>query len=171
MQIEPAIVLVRIDNQLEITRDRRRPVQAWGRIAESHGANASPKRLMPRVRSDLTRSVFSTILRIYRIGNLHGVTICRELRHSDQIVESEHVVTDRPPAPPVSQAFVKSPVGNYARPPPACPGMGEGRRVARCERFAEASNAAREIRSDPQRLLDDTPHLPNRKLTRCHDLP
>ena len=27
--------------------------------------------LMPRVRSDLTRSVFSTILRIYRIGNLH----------------------------------------------------------------------------------------------------
>jgi len=28
-----------------------------------------------------------------------------------------------------------------------------------------ASNAAREIRSDPQRLLDDTPHLPNRKLT------
>ena len=62
---------------------------------------------MPRVRSDLTRSVFSTILRIYRIGNLHGVTICRELRHSDQINKLEHGETDRPPAPPVSQAFVK----------------------------------------------------------------
>ena len=34
-----------------------------------------------------------------------------------------------------------------------------------------ASNAAREIRSDPQRLLVDTPHLPNRKLTRCHHPP
>jgi len=34
-----------------------------------------------------------------------------------------------------------------------------------------ASNAVREIRSDPQRLLDDTPHLPNRKLTRCHHPP
>ena len=31
-----------------------------------------------------------------------------------------------------------------------------------------ASNAARETRSDPQRLLDDTPHLPNQKLTRVH---
>ena len=47
------------------------------------------------MRSDLTRSVFSTILRIYRIGNLHGVTICRELIHSDQINKSEHGETDR----------------------------------------------------------------------------
>ena len=45
---------------------------------------------MPRVRSDLTRSVFSTILRIYQIGKLHGVTIRRELIHSDQINKSEH---------------------------------------------------------------------------------
>ena len=31
----------------------------------------------------------------YRIGNLHGVTICRELGHSDQINKSEHGGTDR----------------------------------------------------------------------------
>ena len=30
-----------------------------------------------------------------KIGNLHGVTICRELRYSDQINKSEHAGTDR----------------------------------------------------------------------------
>ena len=45
---------------------------------------------MTCVRSDLTRSVFSMILRIYRIGNLHGVTICRELGNSDQVIKFEH---------------------------------------------------------------------------------
>jgi hypothetical protein len=45
---------------------------------------------------------------------------------------------------------------------------GRVRRVARCESFAVSVHAAREIRSDPQRLLDDTSHLPNRKLTPCH---
>ena len=59
---------------------------------------------MPRVRSDVTRSVFSTILRIYQIGNLHGVTICRELRHSDQITKSEHGETDRVAFRPLSYA-------------------------------------------------------------------
>lgn len=33
------------------------------------------------------------IARIYRIGNLHGLTICRELRHSNQINTSEHAGT------------------------------------------------------------------------------
>ena len=66
-------------------RDHPRPGQAWGRVRpSSHGANASPLASnAARVRSDLTRSVFSTKLRIYRIGNLHGVTIRREFRHSD----------------------------------------------------------------------------------------
>ena len=50
---------------------------------------------MPRVRSDRTRSVFPTILRIYPIGKLHGVTICRELMHSDQINKFVHAGTDR----------------------------------------------------------------------------
>ena len=48
-----------------------RPVQASGRVAESHGANAS------------------------RRAKLRRVTICRELRHSDQTIKSEHVGTDR----------------------------------------------------------------------------
>ena len=51
------------------------------------------QRLMPRVRPDLTRSVFSTILRIF--GKLHGVTIRRELSNYDQINKSEHGETDR----------------------------------------------------------------------------
>ena len=76
-------------------RDHPRPGQAWGRVRPSR-SNASPLASnAARVRSDLTRSVFSTKLRIYRIGNLHGVTIRREFRHSVQIVEFEHVVTDR----------------------------------------------------------------------------
>ena len=32
---------------------------------------------------------------LYQIGNLHRVTICRELKHSHQIITSEHVGTDR----------------------------------------------------------------------------
>ena len=54
---------------------------------------------------------------------------------------------------------------------PACPGIGEGRESHGVNVSPMASNAAREIRSDPQRLLEETPHLPNRKLTRCHQLP
>ena len=30
-----------------------------------------------------------------QVGNLHLVTICREFRHSDQTIKSEHVGTDR----------------------------------------------------------------------------
>jgi len=59
------------------------------------GEGPPSRTVLPRVRSDLTRSVFSTIIRIYRIGNLHGVTIRRELIHSDQINQSEHGETDR----------------------------------------------------------------------------
>ena len=154
---------------------------------------------MPRVRPDLTRSVFSTILRIF--GKLHGVTIRRELIHSDQINKFEHAGTDRM----ASYARDHPRRHSYARPPPAWPSMGEGPPVhsvnvspiasnaARETRsnmrettpgLAKhgggsavhsvnvspiASNAARETRSDPQRLLDDTPHL--RKATRCHHPP
>jgi hypothetical protein len=50
---------------------------------------------VPRMRPDLTRSVFSTKLRIYRIGKLRRVTICRELMHSDQINKSEDFKTDQ----------------------------------------------------------------------------
>ena len=38
---------------------------------------------------------FSGLLRTIRRRARHRVTICRELKHSVQIVESEHVVTDR----------------------------------------------------------------------------
>jgi len=47
-----------------------RPSQAWGRVAEPHDANASPTAsdAVREIRSHL--SVFSTILRIYRVGTL-----------------------------------------------------------------------------------------------------
>ena len=41
---------------------------------------------------------FSDLLGTIRRRARHRVTICRELRHSDQINKSEHAGTDRPPA-------------------------------------------------------------------------
>ena len=77
---------------------------------------------MPRARSDLTRSVFSTILRIYRIGNLHGVTICRELSDSDQIITCEHGGTDTVPG----GAGHKSVGNTAAREPTGLSSLGVG---------------------------------------------
>ena len=101
------------------------------------------------------------------IGNLHGVTICRELRHSDQIMESNTVRRiGRSFLTAISSPFLFE--RDYPRPGQAWGRVAEWHGV---NVSPMASNAAREIRCDPQRLLDDTPHLPNRKLTRCHHLP
>ena len=102
---------------------------------------------MPRVRSDLTR----TILRIYQIGNLQRVTICRGFRHSDQINKSEHVRTDR-------RSFLSANSEYYAlffaRDHPGLSSVGGGSpksHRAKASPIASNYNAAREIRSDPQR--------------------
>ena len=57
------------------------------------------------------------------IGNLHGVTICRELRHSDQINKSEHGATDRPFPTTAREPTASGPAENLA----ACPAWGWGR--------------------------------------------
>ena len=60
------------------------------------------------------------------IGNLHGVTICRELIHSDQIIKSEHVGTDRLWKNRTTGGFCPT---TRTRPEnlPACPAWGWGR--------------------------------------------
>ena len=63
------------------------------------------------------------MLRTIRRRARHRVTICRELRHSDQINKSEHAGTDRPPARGQECPWPPWP----RRRPPACPAWGEGR--------------------------------------------
>ena len=90
------------------------------------------------------------------LGKLHGVTICRELSDSDQIITCEHGGTD----PRRRYGFSLCASQLCASQPPACPGIGEGPPSCTVRTLRRlASNAARENRSDPQRLLDDTPHL------------
>ena len=101
-------------------------------------------------------------------GKLHGVTIRRELRHSDQINKSEHAGTDRLRKYALFFREIYEEAGrDHPRPVQAWGrvGMPHGANASPI-----ASNAAREIRSDPQRLLDENPHLPNRKPTRCHHI-
>ena len=113
---------------------------------------------------------FSGLLRTIRRRARHCVTICRELRHSDQITKSEHGETDR-------RSFLTQSVTLFValrvrgnRPVQA---WGRVRRGRTLRKQATFISAAREMRSDPQRLLDDTPHPPIGKLhgvTICREL-
>ena len=53
------------------------------------------------------------------IGKLPGVTICRELKHSDQIITSEHVGTDRRWKNRCPRAFGQSRFSDARYPPSA----------------------------------------------------
>ena len=58
-------------------RDHPRPGQAWGRVAEPHGAKSSPSasNAAREIRSDPQRLLDHA--RIYQIGKLRRVTICK----------------------------------------------------------------------------------------------
>ena len=66
----------------------------------------------------------------WRWRQWRSVTICRELKHSDQTIKSEHSGTNRRPITALLTCVCIRPTF-CARPPPACPGWGEGQK-ARC---------------------------------------
>ena len=63
------------------------------------------------------------------VGKLTSVTICRELRHSDQTIKSEHVGTDRRRK---TDTFARR-IFCTPNDPPACPAWGWGRKALRAQ--------------------------------------
>jgi hypothetical protein len=91
--------------------------------AQEHPAHRALRRA---VADQVQRFFGATSARDRSLPNrkLTRVIICRAFGHSDQIIKSEHAGTDRLRKKTERPAFRHR---HWTRPPPACPGMGEGR--------------------------------------------
>ena len=140
-------------------RDHPRPVQ--------HGGIGCRRAVFVRAR-------VVALVRQNKAG-LHRVTICRELRHSDEIIKSEHGGTD-----PWQKERLGGVLALCARPSPACPAWGEDRNAAdtpcgeaatvkRCAAIGNKKGRLGRALSMSAALAISSPS--SRKITPCHRLP
>ena len=125
-------------------------------------------------RAVFVRARVVALVRQNKAGS-HRVTICRELRHSDEIIKSEHGGTD-----PWQKERLGGVLALCARPSPACPAWGEDRNAAdtpcgeaatvkRCAAIGNKKGRLGRALSMSAALAISSPS--SRKITPCHRLP